>query len=171
MAVTYEPITTVTLTSSQQFITLSNISQAYTHLILVGWIIANSVNDIRMEINSDSGNNYNSARLSASGSSRSSGTLLGNTPYLPYAGVVGTVLTPQYIEAQFAYYSTTDNKKAAWGKTGWPNSSGSGEIDIWGYQWNNTNAITSIGIYAQGNNSPTTFAAGSYVSLYGILRA
>lgn len=164
---TYELITSQTLPSAQTGINLTSISQAYTHLVLLGKIVSVSAgNDIRIQVNGDTGANYNASRITASNTARTNGTVLNQTQGSSM-WVTGTITTPMYYEMHFLYYSDTNNKKGVIGKASGPNTT-SGEADILGYQYNSTNAISSIYIHSNASNG---FAAGSYLQLYGITKA
>lgn len=168
---TYEPIQSTTLQSAQASITFSNISQAYTDLILIMYAISTSANnDIRIQLNGDSGNNYNCNRISSSGATPSGGTVLNNGYFWSFAAV-GTNATAQHVEIQIMRYSSSLVQKAAFGKASSPNSTGNGETIMSGFNWNNSSAVTSMYIYSAGNTAPQTLAAGTTATLYGILRA
>lgn len=168
---TYEPIQSTTLQSAQGSITFSNISQAYTDLILVMYAISTSANnDIRIQLNGDTGNNYNRSRISASGTTPSGGTSL-SADYFWSFGAVGTNTTSQHVEMQIMRYSSSLVQKAAFGKASSPNSTGNGETIMSGFNWNSSSPVTSIYIYSAGNTAPQTLAAGTMATLYGILRA
>lgn len=167
---TYEPIQSTTLQSAQGSITFSNISQAYTDLILIMNVISSANNDVRIQLNGDGGNNYNCNRISASGATPSGSTAL-NNGYFWGVGPVGTGTLNGHLELQIMRYSSSQVQKAAFGKSFFPNSAGNGETNMHGFNWNNTNAVTSMYIYSAGNNSPQTFASGTTATLYGILRA
>jgi hypothetical protein len=60
MAITYEPIATTTLGTSESSVTFSSISGSYTDLVLICAVknTANNGDEVAFQLNSDTGSNY-----------------------------------------------------------------------------------------------------------------
>lgn len=167
MAVTYEKISSQTLTSQASSITFSSIPQTYTDIVVSASFIAVSggSNSVSMRFNSDTGTNYNLIYVGADdGGSAVAGrstnvTAVGNT-----YGNAQSGRFPVFWSHIFQYANTSVNKNVL-NRNGWGN--------VWTYffmgQWRSTSAITTISFHPASGQ--TDFATGSEVTLYGIKAA
>ena len=169
---TYTPLATTTLGSSQATITFSSISASYTDLILV---IAGrstrsaSIDDSRLQINSDSGSNYSNTHLygdgSSAGSDRFSGSTYGNAGFW-FPGATTTSGIYSATTVQFQNYSNTTTYKS------WivDDKNRSNLAALPGASvglWRSTSAINRLDL-SLGVGS---WATGSTFTLYGIAAA
>lgn len=164
MAITYDAISTTTVTGSAASITFSSIPGTYTDLILVvqGGATAGS-NVLELRFNSDSGTNYSYGSLYGTSSTgigsisqtvayttASSGGVTNGLTYLTLFGYSQTTLTKTYLSRTANVASSVFGGGLLVGR------------------WNSTSAITSITIYGQ---SVGTLIVGTMATLYGITRA
>jgi len=169
-----EPISAITLTSSQTTIEFNNIPQTYTHLQIRGisrcdhgnfgvsgnWIYMN--NDTNFA--NYSGHRFsaiNGTSISAYGEANNSmgGFFSPTSPTL--ANVYGTAIIDL-----FDYSNTSKNKvyRSLTGSEINDNSNGQNLVGMYSQCWKNTTAVTSIQIVAaQGS-----MVSGTSVTLYGI---
>lgn len=174
---TYELISSTTLGSSTTKVTISNIPQTYTDLVLkvfsstvqgtVGWA------DIKVKLNDDGAANYKGRLLWASQTGShtqaESGTYFTLRPNTQGTSSPNTNTWGQ-AECYITNYTTSQfktvisNDSAVWLNDG----TGTG---IWqhGTSWRNTAAVTSI-TFEEFSNPPYAIAAGSVFTLYGIKR-
>ena len=162
MPATYEPIATTTLGSATATISFTSITSAYTDIRYVASIKATASSSIRVQLNGDTGANYSSTFLWGDGSSASSFRNT-NSNYLTGSYVVDTV--PLLWTFDFFSYAGSTNKTAL--QTHSNDNNGSGEVARVVGLWRNTAAINRIDLLCSGS----TFAAGTTVTLYGILKA
>jgi hypothetical protein len=175
---TYELISSTTLASNSPKVTIDNIPQTYTDLVLkvfsstaqgvLGW------DDIKVRLNDDSGANYKGRLLWASQtgvhSQAESGTyftLRPNTqgttsPNTNTWGQAECYIT-NYTTSRFKTVISTDSSV-------WLNAGGSTGIWQHGTSWRNTSAVTSI-TFEQFSTPAYNIAAGSVFNLYGIKKA
>jgi len=158
---TRTPIASATLTSAAPSVTIGNIPQTYTDLILVisSTITGSSDGDMTLRVNSDTGNNYSTTRIYGAGSSgfsdRQTNTTFGN-----FGRQGGSEVTTNIIH--FLNYANTTTYKTYLSRGG-----NTGLILSVVGLWRNTSAITSITVglvFGSSNN----FVSGSTFSLYGI---
>jgi len=166
MALTYTPIETVTLSSSQASITFSVIPQTYTDLL-----VKVSARDTRsfvsdngqIRFNSDTNNaNYSSRRLYTDGSSVASDSPADNTWFM--SADTATANTFGSAEFYIANYAGSNYKSVSIDSTAESNGSSDVYRNLSAYLWSNTAAITSITLY------PSTYDFKQYstATLYGI---
>jgi hypothetical protein len=164
---TYVALYTTTLASPAASIVFNSISQNYTDLVLVSRIIGGTGgNDCLVRLNSDTGTNYSNTVLYGSGSSNALSTRGVNVTYL--AGNITSIETGEVnnMVMSFNNYSNTVTHKTCLTRH---NSTHSGKyVTASAGLWRNTNAITSIEINTNNNG---TWAAGTSISLYGIVAA
>ena len=159
---TYTPIATQTANGSATSFTFSSIPQTYTDLVLVtnASIVSSSVS-LACRYNGDSGNNYSFTRVYGDGTSALSsraGTLPDNYIGDITSGTIGTCV-----------YSIQNYSNTTTYKTGLSRYSGTATTtQAWVTLWRSTAAITSILVYATGNQAWTS---GSTLTLYGITAA
>lgn len=165
MALTYEPITTTTLTSAQATVTFSSISGSYTDIILItdNDQSGGTQGNLFIQFNSDTGSNYSRTWLSGNGTSPFSGressqTKIGLTAYA-YPQTTTRWIGAIHIQN---YSNTTTNKTIL--VRG--NNASIGVDAIVGL-WRSTAAITSLTLSRSNDN----FAIGSTFTLYGIKAA
>ena len=155
------PIATTTLGSAAASYTFSNITSAYTDLVLVCDATAASVDNLVIQFNGDNASNYSWTYLGSSGSSsnttRGSNT---NLPYIQYASGINT--TRSNVLVNIMSYSNTSMNKTALARG---NNKDYG-TDLTVVLWRSNAAITSVTILTRG---AVNLAAGSIFSLYGIL--
>ena len=159
MAITYEPIATTTLGSTASSVTFSSISGSYTDLVLITAAkYTTGSSHIRLQYNSDTGNNYSATAIYGDGagafSSRTSNT---SSIAIARAGSeFGVGIT------HIQNYSNTTTYKTAIYRTSQDNDV-FGRVGLWG----NTAAINSIKYQIDSGN----IQSGSTFTLYGIKSA
>lgn len=164
MAITYEPISTTTLSSAAATVTFSSISGSYTDLVLVvvsKWTGSGN-SSYGMRFNSDSGSNYSRTYLLGDGGSASSARATNQTN--TYNGQVNaTEWSPAIFHIM--NYSNSTTYKTIVSRTDQTGSYVTAMVAL----WRSTNAITSIdlGYFDTASN----WASGSTFSLYGIKSA
>ena len=164
---TYTPIATNTLSSSATGITFSSIPSTYTDIVLVLSLISTSANnDVKVQVNSDSGTNYSETWLGGNGTSASSGRDSNTTSWASLK-LAGTSTNSQVFTFQFQNYANTSTYKTMI----WRSSIADKEVIAGVGLWRSTSAINTIYVYEAGNTSPATFAAGTTATIYGISAA
>ncbi len=151
----------VTLGSSAAAVTFSSISGSYRDLIIVcSPLAASPPDELAMQFNTDTGNNYNAVYMHGDGATKYSGNY-SNTGYLtfhPNAYVYGVRSLQN--TAQIMDYSATDKHKSVLVRS---DTADNATAAVAG-RWASTAAITSIKIYCRFGN----LAAGSTFALYGV---
>jgi hypothetical protein len=166
---TYVALATNTLSSATASVTFSSIPATYTDLVLVLQPASTTFADnIGLQFNSDTGNNYSSTNLSATGSAASSGRT-SSFPYINVTNIIGTTGTLGAMTStiQIINYANTTTYKTVISRTGQNGATYNGVEAIVGL-WRNTAAISTIVVKQSG--SPN-FITGSTFSLYGIAAA
>jgi hypothetical protein len=166
---TYVAIATQTLGSAAASVTFSSIPGTYTDLVLVLQPASTTFADnVGLQFNSDTGNNYSSTNLSGTGSAASSGRT-SSAPYINVTNIIGTTGTLGAMTStiQIMNYANTTTYKTVISRTGQNGATYNGTEAIVGL-WRNTAAINTIVIKQSG--SPN-FITGSTFSLYGIAAA
>jgi hypothetical protein len=168
MAITYEPISTTTLSSAAATVTFSSISGSYTDLVLVMSAFGSvSGADIRVQVNSDTASNYSLTRLvgyTTAFSNRAS-----NATYWQITNSVGigsSSSDPTADVIQFMNYSNTTTNKTILVRHNQPQSSlmeTAAQVGL----YRSTSAITSITFSLSSGN----YSSGSTFTLYGIKAA
>ena len=161
---TYESITTTTLSSSSASVTFSSISGSYTDLIAIFNGGSTSAGmDIRCRFNGDSGSNYSFTYLTGNGSSASSGRANSQT-FMPldYNGYLNNSIQTVSI-INLMNYSNSTTYKTTISTFNTPSYG----LDLAAGLWRSTSAITSIEFFPSGNS----FLTGSTFTLYGITKA
>ena len=164
MATTYEKIATNTLGSSAASVNFTSISGTYTDLVIVAVPkLVSGTAQVLIQLNGDTGANYNLIRMYGDGTGFASDVFSGlSFGQLSWGGYTGSTFG-QVITASINSYSNTTTFKTIISR---PNNAnyGVGENCI---TWRNTAAVTSILIYSDAAN----FATGSTFTLYGIKAA
>lgn len=164
----FELISTTILGTAAASVTFSSIASTYTHLQIRYTARSSSTggDNIRMQMNADTGNNYSVHYLFGNGSSVSSGNAAPwNTAVyalMPYSTQTADVWGAGIIDI-LDYRSTSKNKtvRGMSGKV----VSGDYNIYLQSGAWLSTSAITELRIYlGTGSN----IVAGSRFSLYGV---
>ena len=160
---TYTPIATTTLGSAQADVTFSSISGSYTDLVLIiGGKNASSDQGIVTQVGNgsvDTGSNYSTTYILGDGSSASSGRTTGATSII--AGRMDNTASTSIIN--YMNYSNTTTYKTVLGR----GNDGTYVIQHVGL-WRSTSAINTIKVF---NLSSVNFAAGTVLTLYGIVAA
>ena len=179
MPVTYSQISSQTLSSSTNIITLNSFS-GYTDLRIIVNYFATGDGVETLQLNGSGGTDYEQMILNSFTGASSGGVsnyksyvYASRGDFYTYGGwnQSGTT-TPAVIDLYIPFYARTDTFKYVFGSYGSGNANaGAGdnfyEHDLWQGQWKSTSAITSITL----NRTTNTFAAGTVVSLYGITEA
>lgn len=169
MALTYDPIATTTLTGSQSTVSLSSISSSYTDLICVISRKTNSsvYEDMRMQINGDTGNSYSTTTIGAYSTSSFESLRYANYSSSVFVDVdAGSSKTANYfnpIIIQLMDYSNTTTYKT-WLVRGGNTETG---VEAMAGLWRSTAAINSLTF----SLTASTFATGSTFTLFGITAA
>jgi len=166
MPITYDSISTFTLSSATNLITFSSIPSTYTDLRVVFWSVAGvGTGNMQVRFNGDSGTNYSGTLLQSTGTSATSERPV-NFSVMYWGGynsntsaTIGTFFT-----ADIMSYSSSTNKTVLNTWNGDRNGAGTNENWVW--YWRNTSAINSISITASGQHG-----IGTTATLYGIKRA
>lgn len=166
-------ISSVTTSGSQASVTFSSIPGTYKHLELFVWgrtLAAAFNDDIWLQFNSDTGNNYSRQYITSSGTATPAAGQDNSVSHMAMFSISGASATANFAgagEATIFGYSSTSFNKEVRTSGGFANGMSSGNLGvapIFGV-WNNTAAITSIKVYT---SSGSGFVNGSVVSLYGL---
>jgi hypothetical protein len=169
MPTTYEKIATTTLSSTNTVITLSSIPSTYTDLRIVAMLKVTNPGTVVEEwfrVNNDSATNYSVTRITGDGSSATSvrETNQAQIPIKSGAASGNFLMTKIDI---FSYAGST-NKTMLIDITADSNTNNtSSVVQQQVGLWRSTSAINRIDFVGAGD----TFAIGSSVTLYGILKA
>lgn len=160
---TYTPIARTVLNSTATSVTFSNISGAYTDLVLVFTGMSASGNIVNyLQFNGDTGTNYSWTALGGSGgaavSARGSSV---SEPRLDYYGYMNVNSESNRI-VHINNYSNTTTYKTYLSRANATDNGTSTAVGL----WRSTSAITSILVGGGG-----TFQAGATFTLYGIAAA
>jgi hypothetical protein len=167
----YDSIATVTVgAGGSSSITFSSIPNTYTHLQVRG--IARSTRSatsdyIALQLNSDTGSNYAYHGLEGDGSTASAFGLATQT-FMDVERASAASATASVFGASvfdILDYANT-NKYKTMRNLGGIDNNGSGSVFLTSGLWQNTNAVTTITLKAQGGTS--NFAQYSSFALYGI---
>lgn len=168
MPETYEPFHTTTLGSAVTNFTIGSISSSYTDIVLVMRYGISAGADILVRFNGDSNANYNNRYGWNSGAASTSfnagqETTTGINPRTPanQATSIGSLLFLEIFDYSSDLWKSTMTRHTGAGGSSAFTSVANGT-------WMNTSAITSITLVT---NSAATFAVGTTVTLYGILKA
>ncbi|CAB4149273.1 hypothetical protein UFOVP538_23 [uncultured Caudovirales phage] len=167
----YESIATVTLTGTQASIEFTSIAATYSHLQIRLMARSNRsavVNDsLHLQLNSDTGTNYDDHYLIGDGSSAGAGaeTSVSNISLYRITGAGAGTNTFGVSVIDILDYKNTNKYKTVRALTGDDNN-GDGRISLGSGLWRNTAAITSIKLFP--NNGSSSFVQYSTIALYGI---
>ena len=161
MALTYEPINTQTISSTQTSVIFSGIPSTYTDLVLIlDTISANSGDDGRLQFNGDTGTNYSSTQLWSNGTPASNRNT-SQTSMRLFNDLYST--TRSIGIAHIMNYSNATTNKTVISRFGTDNISVGTFVGL----WRSTAAITSLNVVHTGSG----YASGSTFTLYGIKAA
>ena len=166
----YESIATTTLGGTTATITFSSIPATYTHLQIR--IMSRSTRSatgdyIAMQFNADTGSNYAYHGLDGNGSSASAFGLATQT-FMDVERAAAATATASVFGVSVVDildYANTNKYKTMRSLGGFDNN-GDGSITLTSGLWQNSNAVTSITLKAQGGTS--SFVQYSSFALYGI---
>jgi hypothetical protein len=168
MPTTYEPISTQTLGSAVQTVTLSSIPQTYTDLVVVVNAQSSVNSDLYVYFNASNTNLYSRTTLWGDGTSAGSSRVVHSDGYnflvLTYYGAVTTTAGDSVHVINIMNYANTTTRKTVLARC---NSASSG-VDATVGVWSSTAAISSMTFDLAGTR---TFSAGSTFTLYGIKAA
>jgi hypothetical protein len=170
MALTYEPIYTVTLTSDQNTIDITSIPATYTDLRMIAFIKlaggpAGGVANEYFQFNGDTGSNYSRVRLFGAAANTTPSSTTATTSdsalqtFSPGQGV-GVSIFDILNYAGNTWKSVLSSDSADTNGTG-------GYVSRMSGQWRSTAAINRI----TWQNAGDTYAIGTTITLYGILKA
>jgi hypothetical protein len=164
---TYTPLATVTLGTAVSSVTFSSIPATYRDLILVSQVRSTRAatdDDLYLQFNNDTGNNYSWVRMAGNGSTTASSSGTG-VNYMRVGNDItaanSTANVFANVVAQIQDASATDKHK-----TGLSRSDNSLVATYaLAHRWANTNAITTVKVYC----AVGSLAAGSTLNLYGVI--
>lgn len=161
MSLTYEPIYTNTLTSNVSSVTISNINQNYTDLVLVFRGTKTGAGNATVQFNGDTATNYSSTNMWGNSSSADVTNSYSNvtSSYIDLAAGSGTVQQSWLL--YIPNYSNTTTFKTALIRHN--NNSDETLLGVMGYR--STSAISSIKLEVGGAN----WSSGGNITIYGIL--
>ena len=163
MAVTYEPLATTTLGSSQSSVDFTSISGSYTDLIVICNAKGSTLINTRLRFNSDTGSNYSYTILGGNGSSAASFRTTSSTyAQINYYSYLETTQNVNHI-VQIMNYSNATTYKTYLARG---NNTANGFDAVVGL-WRSTSAITTVTL----STNTGTFESGSTFTLYGIKSA
>ena len=169
-AVTYVPIQTTTLNSTQ-FITFSSIPQTYTDLVTVlqGTNSQAGVSAV-FRLNGDTGSNYSMTYMYGNGTSAGSGRNSNTTYGIIHDFQVGLSTTELFTAVtHFLNYANTTTYKTVISRGNRAGAIVDTGVSLWrGSSGSATQAITSITLMSNGGSG---FQSGTTATLYGILAA
>jgi hypothetical protein len=159
----YIPLATVTLGGSDVDISFTNIPAIFKDIVLVGnWQNSSTSSAGRLQVNGDSGSNYNGVWMTGNGSTTGSGSESSQTS----ARIAGAISGPDnsytnMVTITFLDYAATDKQKIILSRFGSANR----ESQATASRWASTSAITSIRFF---DILGQTFQTGATFSLYGV---
>jgi hypothetical protein len=163
MAITYEPISTTTLSTATASVTFSSISGTYTDLVLVVNGQVSTSQQIALQFNSDTASNYSVTALYGDGSSAASARNSSTTSIVGGFGWFGSATIGTSI-INIQNYSNATTYKTAIGR----GNLSSDYVHTGVGLWRSTSAITSITMFVSGGYN---WNSGATFTLYGIKAA
>ena len=175
---TYTPISSQTLSSNTNTITLNSFS-GYTDLHIVISYFTNGDGDDLLQLNGSGGTAYEQMELTSYSSASSGGVATfkaynfsGQSSFRCTGGLGQSASTiPAIIDLYIPLYANTSTYHYVFGSYGTGSqalaSSTTYAHDLWQGQWKNTSAITSLTISRASN----LYLIGTTISLYGIQEA
>jgi hypothetical protein len=158
---TYTPLANVTLGAAASSITFGSIPATYRDLICVVVATGSTTLQGRIRLNADTGSNYNSGRMSGSGSAATSAGAVnqssGNLSVIAQATTTGAL----QMNINIMDYSATDKHKTIVSRA----DQAANGTEAFITRWANTAAVTSVQILTSTGN----WASGSTFALYGVI--
>lgn len=162
MAVTYEPISTTTLSTATATVTFSSIPQTYTDLVLIVNGVESANQYVAIRFNGDTAGNYSQTRLYGNGTSvtsdRQSSVTFGRLS-------VGNPTNRFAIVASVFNYTNATTYKTWLSRSNVANDYVGAVVGVWRIS---PVAITSLSVLT---TTADTFLTGTTFTLYGILAA
>jgi len=161
---TYTPIATYAVPSAAANYTFSSIPNTYTDLIIVANLVSSLSSSVSVQLNGDTGSNYNFLYMFGNGTTTSNGNQTAASSMDIFYG--NSTISTQI--AHFQSYANTSVRKNFISRFS-PVTEYAG-----GYagEWTSTAAINSIKLIAGGSSaSASTFLLGTTFTLYGIASA
>jgi len=161
----YDSIATVTVgAGGASSIDFTSIPSTYQHLQIRSLSLQSSANqDIQMQFNADTGNNYSLHYLYGQGASALSASGA-NTPFIYVAFNAGDTTYPVASVVDILDYKDTNKYKTTRTLSGFDRNGPGGYIIFNSGNWRNTAAISSVKIYPSAGN----FNQYTQFALYGI---
>lgn len=161
---TYEPISSTTISGTAATVTFSSIPGTYTDLVLIveGQNSAGGNSNLWIRLNSDTGANYSVTYFQGDGSSITSSAFSRSDSYANIGKMATSSRTLNKLD--FLNYSDTNSAKSFLCRYG-DASVVTGFASCW---WNSNAAITAIQV---GNGNAANFVSGTTFTLYGIAAA
>lgn len=170
---TYVALKTTTVATATPTVTLDNIPQGYTDLVIVcNYASTNSISFLYGYFNSDTGTNYSLTELYGNGTSALS-TRASNlsVPWLAYDIACSSTVGDTITTINIMNYSNTTTFKTYIARTNRANTTGgAGYVgtDVQVGLWRSTSAITSVTLKNNTSSVDYNFAVGSTFTVYGI---
>ena len=160
----YESIATTTVGSGgQATISFTSIPSTYKHLQIRQMNLTNSAaSSLRLQFNSDTGNNYSWHYLSGDGSTATAGAA--TSLNYGYVGYTGGIANSSVGIVDILDYQNTNKNTTIRSLFGYEVNGGPGYINMFSSAWYNTAAVTRIDLYT----ASTSFNEYSSFALYGI---
>jgi len=159
---TYDLLASTTLATAASSVTFSSIDQSYGDLIIIVNALGSTTLEARIRLNSDSGSNYNSVRMSGNGSTATSASLASQTS--GSLSVIADATTGEAIllKVEIQDYTATDKHTSILARA---NQSATG-AEATALRWASTAAVTAIEILTSTGN----WAIGGTFNLYGVAK-
>lgn len=165
MALTYEPISTTTLSSAANSITFSSIPATYTDLHLVVTTLGATGDYISIRFNGDTSTNYSwiIGGMDNTGTfqQKATGQAQGRIGNSMNSATIPTVTRTDIFSYAGSTYKTVNSTSGS-------DINGSGEVRVFTNMWRSTAAINSILLRGDAG---ANFAIGTKATLYGIKAA
>lgn len=164
MPITYDPISTTTISSATSSITFSSIPATYTDLRVVLNLVAGATQYMQMDFNGDTGTNYSITFLDANASTRATGRT-SNANYIDLSQRTASNATTTFYAINIFSYAGSTFKTCLQESN--QNYNGSGFVGRQIGMWRSTSAITSVRLFSGVN----IYGVGTTATLYGIKNA
>lgn len=159
MALTYEPVATLTFDGTTSTGTFTSIPATYTDLRII-FTGTSSSQSLSLRFNADTGTNYSRTAVQGTGSVASSFT----TTSASSINIATLSTTPLFVAPNVFSYAGSTHKTILSEES--RDQNGAGNVVRTVGLWRSTDAITSITLFGASNNNITGTA-----TLYGILKA
>lgn len=161
---TYVLLNQITLATATSTVTFSNIPQTFADLVIVcNWSNSSTSSAIRIQVNGDTGSNYNGVWITGTGSSAGGGSEASQTSSRAAGASVGPANSfSNLMTVQFFDYSAIDKQKTYLVRYG----SAATESQATASRWANTAGITSVRLF---DILGQTFQSGATFFMYGVI--